>query len=436
MSLKIIKPDASASETRISMAAWVLVCGITLFLPITLYVAKAVAPLFAILACALLALRMQQGLSRPALSITEWILTAFVALSFLSSIWAPLPYETLRTLVSLAATFSGACLILRQVTVLNLHERKILRRAIISGGSMGYTILGIALLGNGSIMREIWLHAGRSGTDLNYAVAIKTSIVVAGLYLWPWGLALIQEFGARVGLAVIAIIMATIVVVFSPSDAIVVALVCGLLAALAALALKQRAPAYISAVLAVVVFAMPLIVKAAPDPLEARSHLEFLPNSAVHRVNIWQNTEKRIEERPLLGFGFNSSRLLYGPETQRTVLFLPDTRRIGARSEPIPLHPHNAILQIWLELGLVGAVIAAFFVGFATRTMLERLRHWPNRFFGTGLFISTMVIATVSFGAWQGWWLCTIALLAAMIQSLTAATTTLDQVKNAAQNLR
>ena len=25
--------------------------------------------------------------------------------------------------------------------------------------------------------------------------------------------------------------------------------------------------------------------------------------------------------------------------------------------EPIPLHPHNAVLQVWLELGAVGAAI-------------------------------------------------------------------------------
>ncbi|MFC7608386.1 hypothetical protein [Teichococcus aestuarii] len=63
------------------------------------------------------------------------------------------------------------------------------------------------------------------------------------------------------------------------------------------------------ALLAVAVLAAPLMFSAALPRLPA---LDAIPPSAAHRVLIWEFVLERIGERPLLGWGGESSRSLPG----------------------------------------------------------------------------------------------------------------------------
>ena len=74
--------------------------------------------------------------------------------------------------------------------------------------------------------------------------------------------------------------------------------------------------------------------------------------SVGHRLLIWDFAGKRIAERPLLGWGLDASRAIPGGKE----LIRPDQKRL-------PLHPHDAALQVWLELGLPGAVLFALLLG-------------------------------------------------------------------------
>ena len=145
--------------------------------------------------------------------------------------------------------------------------------------------------------------------------------------------------------------------------------------------------------------------------------IEYLPNSGVHRIAIWQTTAARIHERLWLGHGFDTARSLYPQSTTVDVRFAKPTmgRSEGFNSEPIPLHPHNMILQIWLELGAAGAVAAlaallSIFVGLA-RMPLEK----TERAAGYGFFVTALAIAAAVAGAWQAWWLSALGLSAAFL---------------------
>jgi O-antigen ligase len=86
-------------------------------------------------------------------------------------------------------------------------------------------------------------------------------------------------------------------------------------------------------------------------------------------------------------------------------------------------HPHNALLQIWVELGAAGAVLAA--------TLLVLTTIWAWRLRGlaavivAGLAGTVLSIAAVSHGAWQGWWIAdvgaAIALIAAKLREMPHA---------------
>jgi O-antigen ligase len=85
----------------------------------------------------------------------------------------------------------------------------------------------------------------------------------------------------------------------------------------------------------------------------------------------------------------------------------------------MPLHPHNAPLQWWMELGLPGAALGAL-AGIAAVAAAMRARNDPaGRAAALGLVAAGMTVAVISYGAWQSWWLFAMYLAAA---GMTAAT--------------
>ena len=126
-----------------------------------------------------------------------------------------------------------------------------------------------------------------------------------------------------------------------------------------------------------------------------------IPNSAHHRLIIWKFTADRIAEKEIAGWGYDSSRAIPGS----TVLLNTD-------SPALPLHPHNGVLQWWLELGVVGAVLGMAFL-IALLCAIARLRDATDRAAALGLYAGAMTVVNLSFGIWQGWWVAALFLSAA-----------------------
>ena len=119
--------------------------------------------------------------------------------------------------------------------------------------------------------------------------------------------------------------------------------------------------------------------------------------SVGHRPLIWSFAGDRIAERALVGWGLDASRAIPGGE---------DLIRTGETW--LPLHPHNAALQLWLELGVPGAVLFALLVAIAWLALSNA--EWPRLFAGAAG--ASLTIALVgcfaTYGMWQEWWLGTL----------------------------
>jgi exopolysaccharide production protein ExoQ len=120
--------------------------------------------------------------------------------------------------------------------------------------------------------------------------------------------------------------------------------------------------------------------------------------SAGHRLLIWSFAGDRIAERPLTGWGLDASRAMPGGA---------DPIRLGETW--MPLHPHNAALQVWLELGAPGAVLFALLAALIWGAL--GAIEWPRLF--TAAAGASLMIAFVgcfgTYGIWQEWWLGTLA---------------------------
>ena len=116
--------------------------------------------------------------------------------------------------------------------------------------------------------------------------------------------------------------------------------------------------------------------------------------SAGHRLLIWSFVGDRIAERPIAGWGLDASRAIPGGKDP-----------IRPNETWLPLHPHNAPLQLWLELGVPGAVAFALLVAYAWCSLAAA--PWPALFAAAaGASLAIALIASfATYGIWQEWWL-------------------------------
>lgn len=115
-----------------------------------------------------------------------------------------------------------------------------------------------------------------------------------------------------------------------------------------------------------------------------------VPLSWSERMGYWRHAADWISDHPLRGWGLDASRM-----------FAPGIR----------LHPHDAPLQIWLELGVIGAVAAAV-LWVVIFMRLRRSRPDAALAAAAGSAVAYLVFNAVSFGVWQEWWLALGALAA------------------------
>lgn len=148
-------------------------------------------------------------------------------------------------------------------------------------------------------------------------------------------------------------------------------------------------------------FATPLI-------LSNQRLVDALPLSWAARVGIWDYVCARILEQPWIGRGLDASRAV----TDRI-----QVRELDMRG--IPLHPHSASLQIWYETGAIGAVLAAVALVAGGWTLSRAFAdNRPAAAAAAATLAALGLMANVSFGIWQEWWLATMFVAAALVAAL------------------
>lgn len=328
------------------------------------------------------------------------IVVALLVWMLLSGFWALRPADVYSTLQGLAPLLLAGVLLAALPAVFDAATARWIGRALVLAFGLAALLLAIELVSAGALFRFLLALRGRPPGWFP-AVASRGTVLMV-LLAWPAALAL-WRFGWRqpaVALPVVALAVATL---GDHASSKVAALV-GIVVFAAVWRFGRPAALGLAGLFAALVLAAPLLPLGPLAPDLHAGWLGDLRYSGLHRLYIWEFTAGRILEHPWIGWGLDAARSIPG-----------GTAEIVRGGVLMSLHPHNAPLQVWLELGLVGAVLAAALLFVVGRAVAGMDSDPVGRAVAAAALAAIMVFEVLSYGVWQTWWVGTIGLTAGWI---------------------
>jgi len=367
-----------------------------------------------ILAFVSLIVSPHDGLPIVARSIRAFaIVVPLLAWMLASGAWSLDGEASAAVMLRLAVLASGGFVLVTSFALLPLERLRVPLRAFALGLSAAGAVVAVDLASGGHL--ALFLHQpGLDGIDPALAYgraatlnAILTVPVLVGLW----------RLGDRRSAAAY-MLLTTIAILETSSLSAKIALAAGLLA-LATVLILPRVRWIALALLGLAAVALPLVF---PVPLNAEVTCWLADHkpSALHRLEIWGFVAEHIEQRPIAGWGLDAARRLPGGTSQVTIHHCDAADRpdgISWASQTLPLHPHNAILQVWLELGGIGVALSFGPLIFAIWQAFRRpaWRTQPAQAMIAGTTAAAVSVGLVSFGIWQEWFLSGLFIAAAFV---------------------
>jgi O-antigen ligase len=372
---------------------WVLTIVFALAGPVMSMAPLAMAPIT--IAAALIATaaeRLSGGRwpSPPLLvSVLSLVLVAWCSLTL---IWDLNPSDGARKLLDLILVLAALLAYLGLAPLADDDQKRRLSLVLVGGVAVGLILLSIETGFDFPIFRAIF---GSDDPRLIGGVQAKRATDALPLAVWPASLALVRLGKVWFGVVLVVVFTAACAVLTASSATL------GMAGSLVILVLGSVSIVWTRRLLALLmVLAFVLVIPTSIYAYrEGASSNHMVKASGRHRMEIWDFAARKTLDRPLFGHGFDSSRSV--PNDGEVSQFL------GVGHPIIPLHPHNGFLQVWLELGAVGAAIAAGLL----LTALSSIGRWPElsaRFALAG-YAAALVVAGLAFGIWQTWWMATLA---------------------------
>jgi O-antigen ligase len=344
---------------------------------------------------------------------TLWPVGLLAAWGVASAAWSVVPGVSLDAALRFAALIGLGALVAGSIPLFDAPARRRAGRGLVLGVALGAGVLLVEVLTSGWLANAVRLfpEPPRRVDGIKPGASVLAVLLPAAVAVC-W-----REAGRAAALALAALGAAAVLAALSEAArlALAAAVAGALLTRAPARALRRLAPP----LLALAVLAGPSALQAAG---EAAARAGLLPPSGLHRVAIWDFAAARAAERPVLGWGFEASRAMPGgdariPAATFDRLAPPGPARAALDAMPdhavqsLPLHPHNGGLQVRLELGVVGLLLAALGAWWIGRGIV-RAADRAARAAGAGTVAAGLTVALIAFGVWQAWWVASLILAA------------------------
>ena len=322
---------------------------------------------------------------RAALTMPAGLLGALLAWGLASAIWAPEPWRSVEVAARLAGLFAAGLALAGAAEVVAAPGR--LALSFLAGFALSM-MLAIGDLASRGMLNPLF------STRPYYAFWLNQASVAFAILLLP-SIAILKRGQPLAGLLFGAAGVASVCLL--AGTAAKAALTAGMVMAVLVYCYRRRV-AGIAALGSVLVIVTAPLTFARIERLPAFSDLAMaVKQSAEHRLLIWSFVGDRIAEHPVAGWGLDASRSI------------PGGKDLVQHGETwLPLHPHNAPLQLWLELGAPGAALFALLAASIWRAL--GVAAWPRGFAAAagGALAAGSVASLATYGIWQEWWLGTL----------------------------
>jgi exopolysaccharide production protein ExoQ len=356
-----------------------------LFLPILVLASKGAAPLAA--AAGICALTLDaENLAAAWYRVRGLtvLLAALVLWGLISSLWAVEPRRSLLIALRLAALFAAGLALTAAASEIARPER--LMWCLLAGFAVALVLAVVQFASSGMLTAPL---ARRAFID----PVLNQAEDGFGFLLLPLCAALVLL--RRNIVAAVLAEAAVVVICALVGDIARIGFLLGVAAAMLLYFWREPLARGAAVVSVALILAAPLVFPPLGGIAAVHDATRHFKSSLWHRLEIWAFVGDRIAERPLLGWGLDSSRAIPGGDAP--------IREGQPGQELLPLHPHNAALQVWLELGVPGAVLFAWL---AARLWLALgMARWPPLYAAAagGSLVAALTVALGSYGIWQEW---------------------------------
>jgi O-antigen ligase len=315
----------------------------------------------------LLVQRSGEAVRLAASSPIVWALVGLAAISFL---WSGFPYVTLRRSAALiGGTAFGLYLAVRFKPAEQLHILE-----MVFGAAAVLSLAFALLLPAEGLMVERFEGSWRGIFGHKNALG---QVMVLGAVVFAYNVR--QQSSSRSWrLALLGLSLVMVVLSQSWTAAAALIALSALFLLLTVLKLEPGIAAVLLLVAIVLAFAGPLWVGANPSTVNSWFSQQLAAlgkaDSLTGRTDLWAAVLHMIRQRPLLGYGYGSFWLGTEGPSQHVFPEIPW----------VPTHAHNGFLDLWLELGLIGALVfgsasAHGLLRVASHPSADRLKHvlWP-----------------------------------------------------------
>ena len=337
----------------------------------------------------------------------------------LSIIWSVSYLDSTNKLFQLIGVYISVILFNDMLNKITENEKKRLKKAIIYIIILVYiiTLFDFATNGKFTIMFASLLGKNTKGitTYVQTSPFLKNAAIIINLILWV-GLTV-----ARINVwkkFIVFILSVFVLILLKSMTALASMIIGGLL-----LVIYMYARVYITVTLAIFftifIFIMPIMPKVLPPPMDILRAVPLIPNSMYHRLSIWEFVAEKISEKPIIGHGLDGSRAISGGKDQIVVdINIPNRLTSIHTQERLPLHPHNSVLQWWLELGLIGALLFGLPISYAIYKIPVYFKETLNQATALVILTSSIIVSMSAYGFWQSWWLSLIGICFCILKAV------------------
>jgi O-antigen ligase len=380
------------------LRVWTLAPVLVLGPALTCGIPRIMAPLFMISALLTIAADCWMRRARPTIDRHLGALFgAFLIFGMISYLWTINPDDTFSKTVQLGMIFLPLAFLVQVIRRMSEAELKKLGQLAMAGFGIGLTVFCIE-----KYMGHPFYETLRGGQS-NDVVDNKENKAIVLLAFWMYIMAAYaRPVWGKIAMTVIGCVISYLTI-NSPSDsAQLIMMVMPVFIAIVLVLPTRLLTKLVLTGTCLLTLSMPLISYGVANHTNWKDNYS-LTSSVRSRIEIWDQTARRSFEKPVFGWGLQSSPMM------------PSRGELAYDTgHPIHhMHPHNAPLQIWFETGLLGIAMtcAMFFVFY--RRINAFSSAWTQKyavFMWGGVFAYTLSI----WGLWQTWFSSTLAFMGLM----------------------